>query len=238
MRTHLLPRPLLFGFAATTLLAPAVRAAVVFSTDFELPGVPPEFVLPANVNEESTANWNALGFGRVFLRNANGGNPAAATQLVLTGLPPHTHVDLSFALAVIDSWDGDAGPDIFNVAVDGATVFSRTFDNLDAGNQSFAGAPLSFGVNLGFNPAYHDAAYSLTGLPELSSLPHTADSLTISWFASGSGWNPGFNAFEESWAIDNVTVSVSAVPEASGWAWVTGLGLVALVVARLRQRGV
>src|SRR5262245_7169541 len=64
------------------------------------------------------------------------GTPGSPSTLTLSNLPAHTSVDLSFLPGIINSWDGDppfldAGPDVFNVTVDGASVFSNTFDNVN-----------------------------------------------------------------------------------------------------------
>jgi hypothetical protein len=147
-----------------------------------------------------------------FLRNASRGNPAERTTLTLTNLEPHTSVDLNFLAAIIDSWDGSAGgysPDYFNVEVDGRKILSETFESWWWENdQSYVAPP---GVqltpppfqNLGFNGSCTDAAYNLGLDPRFDSIPHTSDTLTISWYASGGGWGGGY---DESWAIENVEV--------------------------------
>jgi len=207
---------LLLLFAVTSLTtAPSVRADSFF-TDFEA-GLPPQFSGAGAV--VGTEGFSAFGFDSFFLRNDAGGNPAAATTLTLTGLAAHTTVNLSFLLAIIDSWDGSVqplnpptAPDFFNVTVDATSAFSRTFSNFNLAEQSFVGAPLTFGTQLGFglDDFHKDSAYALS----LMGIPHTASTLTINFFASGSGWQAGF---DESWAIDNVSVitesSVAPIPE-------------------------
>src|SRR5207249_275852 len=97
--------------------------------------------------------------------NASPGSPKGATTLRLTGLPPHTSIDLDFLLAVIDSWDGSnatSGPDLFNVTVDEKSIFSETFTNV-GGSQSYvppAGVRLSAGTDRGF-AAFPDSIYDL-----------------------------------------------------------------------------
>lgn len=62
---------------------------------------------------------------------------------------------------------------------------------------------------------FTDAAYDMYLEPSLSGIPHSASTLTIRWFASGTGYEGGI---DESWGMDNVQVSlngVTAVPEPS-----------------------
>ena len=40
-------------------------------------------------------------------------------------------------------------------------------------------------------------------------IPHTADTLTVEWYAGGGGWEGGAN---ESWGIDNVEVTLNELP--------------------------
>jgi hypothetical protein len=195
----------------------------VFNTDFNS-GVPSEFGGITTI--EGVQGFVDLGtgqnvFGGNFLRNNSGdnlggGSPPVNTTLTLTGLPPHTHISLSFLLAIIDSWDGAActqGPDFFNVSVDGFVIFSKVFENGGCGLQTYvppAGVQLARHMDLGFTPAgpdnfYLDSAYNMGMDPAFNNIPHTANTLTIKWFASGNGWQGGT---DESWAIDNVQVII------------------------------
>jgi hypothetical protein len=205
------------------------QAALLFTTDFEGP-LPPEFGGAGGI--EGTQGYSAHGFGRQFLRNDTSGDPAGATTLTLGGLAAHTSVTLTFSLAIVDSWDGntDLGgtvpPDFLNVQADGVTVFSETFEQFDLTDQSYGGAPTTSGSDLGFNAGWNDSAYEIT-----LSFPHASSDLVLSWFASGAGWQAGL---DESWAIDNL--EVSAVPEPSTWALVSGIGLLAFAGYRRHRR--
>lgn len=144
-------------------------------------------------------------FAGQFRRSTAGVN--VPIRLTLENLAAHTHIDLDLLLAVIDSWDGNTGPapDYFNITVDGVLVFQETFDTFDLNDQTYdppAGAILSWGGNLGFS-SWTDGAYDLGFDPGLHDIPHTAASVTIDFFASGSGWQAGS---DESWALENVAV--------------------------------
>jgi hypothetical protein len=50
-----------------------------------------------------------------------------------------------------------------------------------------------------------DSAYDLGLEPALQAIPHTANTLTIEWLATGDGWQ---GSSDESWGIENVEVAV------------------------------
>jgi PEP-CTERM motif-containing protein len=190
--------------------AQTLTAGQVFFSDFES-GTPAE--VGGYVNRASTEQYPtfAPSFSNWFLWNDTTGNPASPTTLTLTGLPAHTFLDISFMLAVIDSWDGTGagpdGPDFFNVKVDGSPVFSGAYNNTNAGDP-YSGTRLFFNQEAGFNSSFGDSAYSLA----LKGIAHTTSTATIEFFASGAGWA---GLTDESWAVDNLDVSTSSVPEPS-----------------------
>lgn len=204
------------------LVAAAARATTVFSTNFDS-GAPPQFGgVRTTTGVQGFVGLGPPGdqFGGQLLWNTqSGSNPAPATGLRLTDLPPHTSVSISFLLALMDSWDGTSpfwGPDSFNVRVDGVTVFSQTFSNFFAEEQSYvppAGVlrtPRPF-PNLGFDTT-PDSAYWFGAEPSLQNIPHTSSTLTIAWFASGPRYRQ--ESTDESWGIDNVQVSIAPKSDA------------------------
>jgi Ca2+-binding RTX toxin-like protein len=199
-------------------------STVLFSSDFDS-GIPSE--LSGAFSVESVQGYSGLGTGsNVFagnlLRNDTGGSvampgstPQTPTVLTFTNLPAHTSIDIDFLLAIINSWNafGPAfGGDFFNVAVDGNVVFSQNFDNFNLANQLYlppAGVLLTpTPVELGFapEPNRNDTAYDLGLDSSLEGIPHTASTLTVSFFADGLGFEGGDN---ESWGIDNLQITLN-----------------------------
>lgn len=189
--------------------------AVITRADQPSSGISGQFA--GTATKEPVQGYAVHGFSGNLLRNDS--QPAERTTLTLEGLPEHDSIDLRFLLAIIDSWDGSqqAGqsfaPDVFNVSVDGNLIFSETFVNSSsAGNTQSYVAPLGVELGrfqqLGFNQSgfdYLDSAYNLALDPAFQNIPHTASTLTVEWFAGGSGYEGSVN---ESWAIDNVEVVI------------------------------
>jgi hypothetical protein len=239
---------------ALTILAvwPVAQAQTIFATDFN-GGAPPQLSGAAN-SLENVQGFDGLGlagnsFSGNLLRNSSPGGAGNATVLTLTGLPRHTRVDVDFLLAIIDSWDGADGgwsPDVFNVRMDGKSIFLATFTNVswDHHHASYPNSATPAGVVLRrevqlFNadpyhitdPAFTDSAYNMGFEPALHGIPHTSENLVLEWFASGRGYQGGT---DESWAIDNLRVSVtSAVPEPAAFAlMIVGLGVIGVAARR------
>ena len=61
--------------------------------------------------------------------------------------------------------------------------------------------------------AENDSGYNMGLDPTFDRIPHTANTLTIEWFASGGGWNGGV---QESWAIEDVEVILNIGLPAEG----------------------
>lgn len=202
-------------FLSGLLVTVPARAVTVFSADFES-GLPPEFSAPGAAIE-SVQGYAGLGtpgnqFGGDFLRYAS--TQVLDTDLVLTGLPPHDTLTLGFLLAVIDSWDG---VELLEVLVDGTVLFSHSFQLATGDSSSYTAPPgglLSSGTDLGFSAGgfyARDRAYDMSLEPAFIGIPHSADSVTIRWrlqATPGGGASFWQGGGDESWGIDNVTVSV------------------------------
>ena len=244
-------------FSALILAASAAVATaaptVVFQTDFN--GALPAAISPGTALLTGVQGYAGLGptgnqFSGNFLRSATGNT----VTLQLNGLPAHDTISLAFLFAAIDSLDGTGtfpAGDFFKIVFDGATLFSESFANAQPTQiQSYvppAGVELARHASLGFTPGgsataccYSDSAYNLGADPRFSNFAHSASSATIEFFIFG----PGNQSLEdESWAMDNLTVSVRTVnpgpgnnvPEPGSLA-LLGLGLSSLVFLRRRSR--
>ncbi len=146
---------------------------------------------------------------------------SARTTVTLTGLGGHSAVRVDFLLALIDSWDGleeeNWGPDSFNIAIDGVTMFSEVFSNRggDAGRGTYDGPAVNMLADpssLGFNAWHLDSAIAFSGAGALE-FAHTGSTLTIEFWASGQAWQGGT---DESFGIDNLSVTLVPTPGAAG----------------------
>lgn len=175
-------------------------------------------------------------------------------KLSLGALGAHNKVSVSFDVYVINSWDGNGalgngccGPDLFGVSLANVTPGSAsglltTFSNLDkaGGATGFLQSYPNAFPNLPGSPAFSGAAEIGTlGYDHISdsvyhitlNFDHTASSLELSFF--------GLNLQEigdESWGLDNVTVSTTAPVPLPAPALLLGASLLGLLGAR-RKRG-
>jgi hypothetical protein len=228
-----------FSFSGAVNSAPVT----VFSTDFSSVTLPAE-ISPGTALITGVQGYAGLGpvgnqFGDNFLRSAT----ANVVTLQLNNLPAHSAINLAFLFAAIDSLDGTGTfpqGDFFNVTVDGTTIFNESFANaLLTQIQSYvppAGVELARHVDLGFSGPgsfYTDSAYNLGADPIFSNIAHSASTANIQFFIQGVGIQ---DLNDESWAMDNLTVTVAPVP-VPATVWLFGSGLLGLIgFARRRSR--
>lgn len=241
----------LTSLATALLLTASITAAnaaptVVFQTNFD--GVLPAEMSPGTATVSGVQGYAGLGpvgnqFGGNFLRSETGNT----VTLQLNGLPAHNTISLEFLFAAIDSLDGTGtfpSGDFFRIVFDGSTLFSESFANaLPSQIQSYVpppGVELARHLDLGFSGPgsfFTDSAYNLGADPLFANFAHSASSATIQFFIFGPG-NQSLG--DESWAMDNLRVSVitngngNAVPEPGSLA-LLGLGLSSLALLRRRK---
>lgn len=150
-------------------------------------------------------------FGDTFLRGPTG----TIITLTLNDLPPHQTLSLSLLFAAIDSLDGEGtfpAGDYFKITLDGQIVFRESFANaIDTQVQSYdppAEVVLARHEDLGFGGPggyYRDSAYDFGLDPALRGISHSASSAVLVFTLEGEGVQ---SVDDESWAIDNIRVSV------------------------------
>ena len=212
MRQSLSRTVFAFGLGIAAI---STAQTVVFDTDFDT-SLPPQ-IDPGVALREGVQGYAGLGtvgnqFGGLFLRSPTG----SLVTLTLTGLPPHNAINLDFLFAAIDSLDGTGEfpqGDFFRVELDGVVVFRESFANaLPSQTQSYippAGGTLARHENLGFTVGifYLDSAYDMSIEPAFDHLPHTASTAVFTFQMEGPGIQ---DLNDESWAFDNLRISVDA----------------------------
>lgn len=144
-----------------------------------------------------------------------------SVRLDLAALPRHDSIRIVFDLYTIYTWDGnrvgEMGPDVWSMGVAGAPPLVRTtFNNTGSATQAY---PDSFpgGVNrfrhgavanysLGYSN-YGDAIYHFD-----LSIPHDAATLTLEFFGDLKEEFATALLSNESWGIDNITITAVANP--------------------------
>ncbi len=147
--------------------------------------------------------------GRSFLGQLNNDT----VTLSLSDLPAHAEVTVTFDLYLIRSWDGNSelngGEDVWSLSSGGATLLETTFSNLPDEDQAY---PDPLGVG---DWPYH------TGASEIDTLGYDffgdcVQRITRTFEHTGSTLVLEFEARDlepivnESWGLDNVSVSISA----------------------------
>ncbi len=167
--------------------------------------------------------------GRTILGNMG----AQQAILNLSGLPTHDKLKVEFDLYIHDSWDGnntDAGPDVWNMKVNGASVINTTFsnwwfnpyntqaypNNIPASNPNYTGA-----VETNLPTACNSQVSTLSTRYHISKvINHNVSSLALLLEAVGIEVS-----CNESWSIDSLNIQTgitSGVITNTGVQWSGG----------------
>ena len=178
----------------------------IYSNDFE-GAVGPEW-------SNTSVNTTPAGARRFLGQFGN-----ETVSLDLTNLPPHTQATVSFDLFIIRSWDGGAGPDVFETGPDvwdlsvsgGPTLSHTTFANHPWQRQAYPGThpggnnPARTGATENNTLGYRFDNEPMEAVYRLSfNFDHSGSALVLNF--SGSGLQ---DLGDESWGLDNVVVLVS-----------------------------
>lgn len=213
----------LIRFAITLYLATSAsssaQTSVVFTNAFD--GALPTEIQPGTALLTGVQGYAGLGqpgnqFTNFFLRSAT----ANVVTLSLSNLPPHQTLTLTLLFAAIDSLDGTGNypsGDFLKITLDTNIVFRESFANADPGQfQSYVpppGGQLARRVDLGFSGPgsyYTDSAYNFGVDSRFRGLAHTNSTAVITFQMEGVGIQ---DLNDESWAMDNLGVSVSGAAQ-------------------------
>jgi hypothetical protein len=208
------------AIAATlaNLAAPASAASLLYSNDFDaLPTLAPGVTAGGFTNGGLEAAKTYGSWTGNYFANRSMGNPAAASVLTLSNLPAHSAVNISFILGYLESWDSNStgfwGPDYLKVEVDGALVlFGVTSNNANCGGQCQRHPFVNYGGGtilaeyVQANGTFYmsDTLIDMSTSPALLSMPHSANSLSLSINAYGAGWQGGT---DEAWGLDALAIT-------------------------------
>lgn len=217
MRSNYYKRLLLAGMIVAGWLAQAASATPIYFNDFQS-SVGSEWS-HTTISSAPNPDYNNT---RLFLGEF--GNDSVS--LMLSDMPVHTQLSLSFDLYLIRSWDGNAtdfGPDTWQLSVDGGPVLlSETFSNGHPTGQSYSdsgiagnyapmtGADEQYSLGYFFDDIPNGTYEAMDSVYNFSfQFGHT--SADIALLFSGLGLQP---LEDESWGIDNVRLEtvVTTVP--------------------------
>jgi hypothetical protein len=207
-----------------------------YTADFES-GVPAEF----STGTTSISQIGAEALNQGLSTYLGQFTLSGTTTLTVTGLPPHTQLELELDTYFFNTWDGDAtsvGPDYFSLA--GDVTFAETFTNHRGEGDSYpvladvfltqSGSALSSFGDSSSTMAFFRLGPSNSGSSFV--VPHTSSTFTVTFGGPTS-------QSDEQWGIDNIRVSIDGaeieavpVPMLNRWGLLVFCGLVILIGLR------
>jgi len=146
----------------------------------------------------------------------NQGQNNEKTTLTLTNLQPNTSIDLSFNMALMNTWDGDLNGDgdRFIVQANDQVLMNESFVTTDVlalrPNNEWSSHMSEYLVgsndfDIGGNPDFSADVYDFSEYSAFKNIAVTSDTMTFSFYGGGS-YNGGG---DEYFALDNITVTSS-----------------------------
>ena len=175
-----------------------------------------------NFNSGIDPNWSSPTGSLPFSGNRVGPFGAGTLQLNLNNLPCHDSLRFNCLLQLDGSWDGNGnhccGPDVFNIIVDGSTVFSTTFSMTQwAGNmQSY---PAQYYPSNPVNNPQGTGSIGNNNYLLSFNFPHTTSSIEFKLAQPASQ-----GAADEAWYFDNFNLELFECGAGGATIWSTGQG--------------
>jgi len=244
---HFLPTNFWFALTVCVLLSvPAQADIVLYSNDFDgnvvaEPGV--SVVISGGDQTSGDGITSGITNGQGYATSAGFGGDlwrvAAADDTLefqLSNTPVAAVGNVEFSLAIIDSWDGGAGPDFIEVEIlDGGTQQVLWQQAISGGTTPSSNvlSTLELNQDLGFRQGGAAETWWLDDGYRMSfpGIPMNGGSLTFRITPTGGGFQGGD---DESFAIDNLIIT--SIPEPSAVMLGVAMGCLALTIRRRGNR--
>ena len=175
-----------------------------------------------NFNSGIDPGWSSPTGPLPYSGNRVGPFGAGTLQLNLNNLPCHDSLRFNGILQLTGTWDGNGnhccGPDIFNIIVDGSTVFSTTFTLTQwAGN--FQSYPSQYNPTNLVNNAQGTGSIANNTYLLSFNFPHTSGAIEFKLAQPASQ-----GAADEAWYFDDFNLELFECGAGGSSIWSTGQG--------------
>ena len=175
-----------------------------------------------NFNSGIDPGWSSPTGPMPYSGNRVGPFGAGTLQLNLNNLPCHDSLRFNGILQLTGTWDGNGnhccGPDIFNIIVDGSTVFSTTFTLTQwAGN--FQSYPSQYNPSNLVNNAQGTGSIANNTYLLSFNFPHTSGAIEFKLAQPASQ-----GAADEAWYFDDFNLELFECGAGGSSIWSTGQG--------------